>query len=116
MVIYYLAIIILLLLLYYIFFIKKDVNKKIKLMNFNSSWCNWSKKMIPILKELKNDFDFRHIDIIDIKCDLNMNKNICERYNIYEYPTIKLINNDKIINYFGEIDLNEIKLFIKNNI
>jgi thiol-disulfide isomerase/thioredoxin len=112
----YLLVIIILFLLYYIFIKKGVIKKKIKLINFNSSWCHWSKKIKPILEELKNDFDFNYIDIIDIKCDLNINKNICEKYNIYEYPTLKLINNNKIIDYLGEIDLHEIKLFIKNNI
>ena len=115
MIIYYFVIIILFLLYY--FLTKKGVKKKkIELINFNSSWCHWSKKIKPILEELKNDFDFRYIDIIDIKCDLTINNNICEKYNIYEYPTIKLIKNNKIIDYLGEIDLQEIKLFIKNNI
>ena len=72
--------------------------------------------MISILKEIKNEYNFRNIDIIDIKCDLSLNKNICEKYNINEYPTIKLINNNKVTEYSGEINLNEIKLFIKNNI
>ena len=104
----YLLVIIILFLLYYIFIKKGVIKKKIKLINFNSSWCHWSKKIKPILRE--------YIDIIDIKCDLIINKNICEKYNIYEYPTIKLINNNKIIDYSGEIDLHELKLFIKNNI
>ena len=112
----YLLVIIILFLLYH-FFTKNGIKKKkIELLNFNSSWCLWSKKLIPIINELKKDFDFRYIDIIDIKCDLTINNNICEKYNIYEYPTIKLIKNNKIIDYLGEIDLQEIKLFIKNNI
>ena len=106
--------VIILFIFYYVFIKKK--RKKIELINFNSSWCHWSKKMIPILKELKKEFKFTNIDIIDIKCDLNYNKNICDKYNIYEYPTIKLINNNKIIEYLGEIDFNQIKLFIINNI
>ena len=109
----YYIIVIILFLIYYFFFKKKNLKNKIKLIFFNSSWCFWSKKLLPILNEIKND---KNIEVIEIKCDLNINKKICDKYKIYEYPTIKLINNDKIIDYTDDVNLHKIKLFIKNNI
>ena len=112
----YFIIFIILCLLYFFLNNNKIKIEKIKLIYFNSSWCYWSKKLSSIIKELKNDPIHKNIDIIDIKCDLNFNKNICNKYNIYEYPTIKLISNNKIVEYLGDININELKLFIKNNI
>lgn len=111
-------IIITLLIIYILYkiFLERKKLKKIKLINFNSSWCYWSKKMSPLWDELKSEMKFNNIDIIDIKCDYKINKKLCDKYDIYEYPTIKLINEDKVIEYNGEINLDDIVLFIKKNI
>lgn len=109
-----LILIILLLIIYYIFFRKKIVIKKTKLINFHSDWCYWSKKLKPLWKELNEEMKFSNIEILDVKCDIN--KSLCDKYEIESYPTIKLINENKVVEYFGELNLDDIIQFIKNNI
>lgn len=49
-----------------------------------------------------------NIKMIAIHCDDPKYKNICERLNVYQYPTIKYINNNKILDYLGEMNSSEI--------
>lgn len=109
-------IIILTLFILFNFLFKKKNLKKIQLINFNSSWCYWSKKIAPLWDQLKSEMRFDNVDIIDIKCDYKINKKLCDKYDIYEYPTIKLINEDKVLEYNGDLNIDNIILFIKKNI
>ena len=107
-------IILIIFIIYYIFLRKKVVLKKIKLINFHSSWCHWSNKIKPIWEELKEEMKFSNIDIIDVKCDSN--KILCDKYEIDTYPTIKLVDENKVVEYTGDINTKDIYLFIKNNV
>ena len=98
--------------------LSNETKKKPTLVNFNASWCYWSKKLNPTWKLLQEDLKENDIDIIDFKCDLNTgNDEICkQKYNIDGYPTIKLFHDGKEINYNGDRSLDDIKSFIRNNI
>ena len=112
-----LILLVLIIYIFYIYFLRnKILQKEIQEINFNSSWCHWSRKMKPLWKELRDKNKFSNIDIIDIKCDLGRNKKLCDKYDIHEYPTIKVITKDKTIDYEGEISYDNIILFIKNSI
>ena len=54
----------------------------------------------------------KNIEIIEIKCDLDQNKDLCERYEIDGYPSIKLIQGNKIYTYDGDRSLEDMKAFI----
>ena len=107
-------IILIIFVIYYYFLNKKVVMRKIQLINFSSSWCHWSKKIKPLWENLKDEMKFSNVKLIDINCDSN--KNLCDKYDINSYPTIKLISDDKVVEYKGDINLDEINLFIKSNI
>ena len=70
-----------------------NISKTPKFVNFNATWCYWSKKLIPT-------------------CDLDQNKDLCERYEIDGYPSIKLIQGNKIYTYDGDRSLEDMKAFI----
>lgn len=105
-------IILIIFIIYYFFLNKKVVIKRIQLINFHSSWCHWSKKIKPLWEKLKEEMKFSNIDLIDIKCDSN--KKLCDEYNIDSYPTIKLVNGNKVVEYTGDINEKDINLFIKD--
>ena len=73
-----------------------NVSKTPKFVNFNTTWCYWSKKLQPTWEKLEEDMKGKDIEILDIKCDLEQNKDLCERYSIDGYPSIKLIQGNKI--------------------
>ena len=63
-------------------------DQKIKVINFNTASCGWSKKLQPTWDALAAKFQNNpNIDIIDIKCD--QNPQVCEHFGIQGYPTIK---------------------------
>ena len=91
-------------------------NKTPKIINFNASWCGWSQKLEPVWTKLINDMKNKNIDVLDIKCDLDKNKEICNKYEIDGYPMIKLFVDDQIHDYHGDRSLDDIKKFIEEKI
>jgi thiol-disulfide isomerase/thioredoxin len=91
-------------------------NKTPLFVNFNTTWCYWSKKLNSTWKKLEIDMSNKDIKIIDIKCDKDNNKELCKRYQINGYPTIKLIIGNKIIDYEGNRSFEDMKNFIESNV
>lgn len=63
----------------------------IKVFNFNTSWCGWSKKLQPEwdkFTKLIIDNKLNHIQVYDVKCDNDSNSQICKEYNVRGYPYI----------------------------
>ena len=89
-----------------------NVSKTPKFVNFNTTWCYWSKKLQPAWKKLEEDMNGKDIEILDIKCDLEQNKDLCERYSIDGYPSIKLIQGNKIFTYDGDRSFEDMRAFI----
>ena len=84
-----------------------DSNIKIKVLNFNTSWCGWSKKFQVEWNKLAQRLKHHpHIRCIDVKCDNPINKEVCAEYQIQGYPTviIELISNNEVnrFQYDGE--------------
>ena len=89
---------------------------KPKIINFNTSWCYWSKELQPVWDKLTDDMKGKDIEVLDVKCDLDANKEICDRYQVEGFPTIKLIVGDTILDYSGERSLDGLSKFINTNI
>jgi len=85
-------------------------NTKIKIYNFNTTWCGYSIKFQPIwdaFSKSLNDSD--NVIAYDVKCDNNMNKELLERYYIEGYPTIIIDYGDKFIKYSGPRTVNGLR-------
>jgi len=87
---------------------KKSVSP-IKMYNFNTTWCGWSKKFQPVwdnfARKVKSDNTNNHVEVIDVKCDNKDDpkiKKLCEEYNIKGYPTVVISANGKSTHYNGE--------------
>ena len=93
-----------------------NMDNKPKIINFNASWCYWSKKFQPVWDNLKNSMKNKDIEVLDIKCELDKNKEICNKYQIEGFPTIKLIFGNNIIDYNGERTLDSLINFINSNV
>jgi hypothetical protein len=82
--------------------IKEEFNENnkviIKVFNFNTSWCGWSKKFQSewdIFTKFIIDNNLTHIHAYDVKCDNNSNSDICKEYDVPGYPYIVI---EKITN------------------
>ena len=81
----------------------KKPSKKIKIYNFNTKWCGWSKKFQPEFDKLQNTLkNNSNITAIDVKCDDSKNKQMCADNKVPGYPYILIdVNGEKKIAYEG---------------
>ena len=65
---------------------------KLVLLDFHTQWCIPCKKMIPVIDELKKDFEGK---IIFQTLDADANKSIAENYKVVSVPTYILLKDGK---------------------
>jgi thiol-disulfide isomerase/thioredoxin len=76
---------------------------KIKVYNFNTKWCGYSVNFQKIFDEFqKKHKNTTNVEVIDVKCDDDVNKNICEEYSVQGYPSVIFKKGQEKINYEGE--------------
>lgn len=90
---------------------------KIKIFNFNTKWCGWSRKFQVEWNKLVNiisaDPSLAHIETYDIKCDNKQNESMCEKYKVSGYPYVVIEYNDKQIPYNGNRTSNDLLATLK---
>jgi thiol-disulfide isomerase/thioredoxin len=95
------AIVIGLLFIYFVFFAKKDsqvkehMDSNMKIVNYNTEWCGYSKRFQPIWDQFTQEMKTKHkeIDVIDMKCDKDENKEKCSVPEVEGFPTVVLYKN-----------------------
>jgi hypothetical protein len=79
---------------------------KIKVFNFNTSWCGWSKRFQPewdkFSNQVKSDPTLTHVEVYDVKCDDSKNESMCEKYQVPGYPHVVIETNGNTNQYNGE--------------
>ena len=95
---------------------EKFDKKKVKFVNYNTTWCYWSKKLQPTWEKLEhNTENDETIEIVDVKCDLKENEELCKKEQIEGFPTMKLYVDDEVIDYRGDRSLEDIQNFIESH-
>ena len=96
-------------------------NAPIKMYNFNTSWCGWSKKFQPewdaFMNSVKSDSSLNNIvDVQDVKCDNDANKQLCLENEIEGFPTV--VVNIKGVNskYEGDRSANSLISFLRQSL
>jgi len=83
---------------------------KIKVYNFNTTWCGYSIKFQPIWDSFSKSLENSdNIVAYDVKCDDNKNQKLVERYYVEGYPTIIIDYGDKFIKYSGPRTVNGLR-------
>lgn len=82
-------------------------NSKLKIFNFNTEWCGWSKRFQPewdqFAKTVKLDSELsKKVEVINVRCDDKANEQICEAYNVPGYPYVVVEVNGRREPYNGE--------------
>jgi thiol-disulfide isomerase/thioredoxin len=85
-------------------------DRKIKVYNFNTKWCGWSKKFQPEwnkFEKMINSLDNKdEYEVKDIKCDNIENdaklKALTKKYKVEGYPYVVIENNEGQMPYNGE--------------
>ena len=69
-----------------------DTGDKIKVYNFNTSWCGWSVKFQSewdkFSNSVKSDSSLNNIDVFDVKCDKPENEAVCKEFEVEGFPTV----------------------------
>ena len=91
--------------------------KKLKFINYNTTWCYWAKKIQPVWDKLKKlNENNENIEILDIKCDLKDNEKLCNENEIEGFPTLKLYtDDDQVIDYEVDSSLDDLVKFLEAN-
>jgi thiol-disulfide isomerase/thioredoxin len=85
-------------------------NDKIKVYNFNTTWCGHSIKFQPIwdaFSKSLNESD--NIVAYDVKCDDNKNEKLIDRYYVEGFPTVIIDYGNKFIKYSGPRSVNGLR-------
>ena len=85
-------------------------NTKIKVYNFNTTWCGYSLKFQPIWNSFSKSLEeSNNIVAYDVKCDDNKNEKLAERYHVEGYPTVIIDYGNKFIKYSGPRTVNGLR-------
>lgn len=95
--------------------IEKSNSEKIKVYNFNTSWCGYSVKFQPIWNTFCDSVkDNDTVQTYDIKCDDENNKNLCNKFNVPGYPSVIIVRNNELIPYIGPRTVNGLNEMVNN--
>jgi hypothetical protein len=120
------AIIIGLLFIYFVFFTKKEEsckehmnseNKNMKIINYNTEWCGYSKRFQPTWDTFTQEMKTKHsdVEVIDMKCDKDENKDKCTVPEVEGFPTVCLYKDGKPIIYNESRTVEKLLKFVTDN-
>ena len=90
---------------------------KPKLMLFHAKWCGHCVHFMPTFLKLKHESaDLDKIDIISIEEGQKGGKELVAEYEIQGFPTIKLYDGNKIHDYNGGRDINNIRDYVNSTL
>jgi thiol-disulfide isomerase/thioredoxin len=81
-------------------------DNKIKIYNFNTDWCGFSKRFQPDWDEFtqntKKKQNLSHVMAIDMKCDNKKNEEFCAKSGVSGFPTVLAEVEGKMVQYNGD--------------
>lgn len=93
----------------------KITGSKITVYNYNTSWCKYSVMFAPEWSKFETLVEsLPNITAIDIKCDDEANKEMCDKSGVPGFPSIVIIKDDTKIDYSGPRNAEAILEFINN--
>lgn len=81
-----------------------------KFVKFYAPWCGHCKALAPTWQELSEQFS--EIPITEVDCTTYTD--ICNRYGVHGYPTLKLFHGGEVLDYKGGRNLNAFKVYLKS--
>ena len=93
---------------------ESENNQNIKVYNFNTLWCGYSKQFQPNWDKFADMNDDSDVEIVDVKCDNETNKELCGKYSIPGFPTVLFVKGDKIAEYSGDRSVEDLKSALEN--
>jgi len=107
----------------FIYVIKRNAKKQdptnepkiCELFYFFTSWCPYCKKARVEWDKFKLEWNAKSIDGYTLKfqeIDCDINESLATKYNVTNYPTIKLIKDDIVIDYDAKPSVDSLTRFL----
>jgi thiol-disulfide isomerase/thioredoxin len=91
-----------------------NFSNDVKIINFNTSWCGYSKQFQPVWDEFTSKMNGKNIKVIDMKCDEN--EELCAKFNVPGYPSVILFKGEQQISYDGERTVKDLEEFVNKHL
>jgi len=110
-----------------IYIIKRNFSKKKVISNepkvcelfyFYTSWCPYCKKAFVEWNKFKAEWNHKTLDGYSLKfqeIDCDINEALAVKYNVTNYPTIKLVKDDVIIDYDAKPSVDSLTRFLTSS-
>ncbi|KAG2385629.1 hypothetical protein C9374_003444 [Naegleria lovaniensis] len=92
-------------------------NHRVYFVKFFAPWCGHCKRLAPVWSELAKELEdssiphYNNVQLAKINCDEH--SDVCRRFSIRGYPTLKVYANGKpITEYYGQRSIPKIKGFL----
>ncbi len=83
-------------------------------VDFWATWCGGCNMVAPIVEELANEYDGK---VNFVKVDVDQNKELASRYNVFSIPNLVIFRNGEIIaQHAGAASKESIRNYIDTNI
>jgi len=97
---------------------KKTTSKLIDLYYFYTSWCPYCKKSFEEWKKFKTEWNQKiyqgyTIQFHEVDCDIQ--EALATKYDITQYPTVKMIKDDMVIHFDAKPTLHSLTLFLTSS-
>ncbi len=93
----------------------KEIYNTPTIMNFNTDWCGYSRQFQPVWNKFSSNMSNKKINVKNIKCDRKENEELCKKFNVQGYPTVKMISNNNTIEYNGNRTVEDLEKFANQN-
>lgn len=81
------------------------------ILKFSAEWCSPCKRIHPLFKKLSNEEEYNNIKFVNI--DVDICRDICDKYQIEGMPTFILIENETELYRFSGASENKLLDMLK---
>lgn len=95
----------------------KNGNNEVEIIFFYTAWCPYCKKARPEWDKFKKQWENKSIkgySIVFSEVDCDTNEKLANEYKVDGYPTIKLLKDNKIVDYDAKPSADTLTMFLKN--
>lgn len=97
---------------------KKTESKSIDLYYFYTTWCPYCKKSLQEWNKFKTEWNqkvYEGYTIYFHEVDCDIQEALADKYNVTQYPTIKMIKDDMVIHFDAKPTIHSLTLFLTSS-
>tara|TARA_B100002051_G_C16733971_1_gene640003 strand:- start:1178 stop:1636 length:459 start_codon:yes stop_codon:yes gene_type:complete len=86
---------------------------------FYTTWCPHCKTAKPIWEKFKSQMKGKQVkgrELVFVEVDCDKEKALADRYGVQGYPSIKLVDGDKVVDYDARPDIKSLHQFVQTSL